>query len=308
MKLPHAHRSWPGLLLLITAAMMPLGCSKSPTKPSPPKPIAHADADDIAQVLATTMSADNGGWYYTIKVIAESLSTPPPNLLAVTAPASRWSVPLTTRFRTLNDFKITKDSKIVYNFQVGYVRANGLVTTNRDTTSQELAAYVATDVGGIFSDANGVTGNYGLRPLQIHGATDSSFTVDGLTADTLEFAAFMEDSVYGVVHSTITPNAGRNWYHPDNIVDWTLRIPRSKLTSSPYPMGVDSEVNWIIEARSLNANGDRDLFVYDLIVEARMTFDGTEEATLMIANVTLEPDWAYFYKVNINTGRFTRTN
>src|SRR5437773_3310345 len=125
MKLPHPRRSWPALVLLVTAAMMPVGCSKSPTKPQPPQPIPHADADDIAQVLATTMSADNGGWYYTIKVMAESLSKPAPNLMAGTASLSRWDLPLTTRFRTLNDYTISLNDKIKYDFQTGYIRGDG---------------------------------------------------------------------------------------------------------------------------------------------------------------------------------------
>jgi hypothetical protein len=107
------------------------------------------------------------------------------------------------------------------------------------------------------------------------------------------------------VHSTITPNAGRNWYHL-NTVDWTIRIPKTKLTSAPYPQAFDSEVNWIIEARGLNADGNRDNFAFDEIVEARMIFDGSPDAFLVLANVTLDPDWAYHYKVNINTGKITR--
>ena len=79
-------------------------------------------------------------------------------------------------------------------------------------------------------------------------------------------------------------------------------------TTAPYPSPFESEVNWIIEAMSLNGAGDREAFVYDLIVEARMTFDGSEDGLLMIANVTLEPDWFYLYKVNINTGTITRMN
>ena len=300
----HAHRSWPALVLLVIAAMMPIGCSKSPTKPSPPKPIAHADADDIAQALATTMSADNGGWYFTIKAIAETLSIPPPVITLVAREPSPWSVPLTSRFKLQNTYPISK-SGINYNFSTIYIRGDNSTTTLRDTTSQSLAAY-ATGVG--FMNGNGVTGNYGIHPLVIQGLADTTFTVDGIQADTVEFEAFMEDSLYGVVHSTITPNSGRNWYFPANTVDWTFRIPKNKLVSSPYPMGSLSEVNWIIEAKSLNGAGDRDAFLYDVIIEARMTFNGTADADLLIANVTLAPDWAYYYKVNVNTGVITRVN
>ncbi len=299
-----AHRFLPALVLLITTLMLSTGCSKSPAKPKPPQPIEHADADDIVQVIATTVSADNGGWYFTIKAIAESLSIPPPAaMIGRTAMPSRWVVPLASRAGVLNNFSMTR-AGITYNFEVGYLRANGTVSTMRDTSSVELAAYLACDQG-TFTDANGITGLYGLHPYQVSGAHDSTFSVTGLLADTLEFSGIVDDSCYCTVKSTIAPNAGRNWYHV-NTVDWTLRIPRSQLVSAPYPYGIDSEINWIIEAKGLNAAGDRAAFAFDVLVEARMSFDGTADAVVTLADIIPPLNWSYHYKVNINTGKIQR--
>ena len=78
MNLRHAYRPWLAIVLLIMVASLSTGCSKSPAKPVPVLPIPQADADDIAQLVATTLSADNGGWYCLIKSYAESLSVPAP--------------------------------------------------------------------------------------------------------------------------------------------------------------------------------------------------------------------------------------
>jgi hypothetical protein len=302
MKLLRTHRSWLASLLIVSATLL-VGCSKEPPKVGPPPPIPHEDADDIVQALATTMSADNGGWYFTVKAFCESLSVPPP-IITVVAGGPGWSVPLGARYGTQTDYSLTR-AGITYQFQTGYIRGDGSVTALRDTASQELAAHV---LGlGTFAAANGITGNYGFITYQVNSPNDSTYSITGLQSDTLEFSGIADDSLYGVVHSTITPNNGRNWYHL-NTVDWNLRIPKSELLTAPYPRGIDSEVNWIIEAMGLNANGDRDAFSFDDIIEARMVFDGSPDAVLTLANVTIDPDWAYYYKVNLNTGKIERLN
>src|SRR5262245_44825564 len=156
----HPRGSWLASVLIVSAMLL-AGCSKDPPKPNPPAPIPHADANDIVQAIATMMSADNGGWYFTVKALCETLSVPPPIITLTTAPDRRFSLPLSERLRLMNDFALTRGG-LTYHFQAGWVRNDGSITTVRDTSSVEFDALVACD-GGTFANANGVTANYGFH-------------------------------------------------------------------------------------------------------------------------------------------------
>ena len=304
MNLRHSHRSWFTLVLLILVAALLAGCSKSPAKPKPPPPIPHSDADDIVQQIATTVSANNGGWYCLVKAFAETLSIAAPNIVArgIHPASTRWSVPFSSRLGLRNNFQLTKAGN-TYIIQVGYL-SGGVPFAERDTSTEDLEALISLD-GGQFANANGVTGTYGLHTFALNAAADSTFFVLNLHAgspDTLEYSGFADDSTFGNVNSPIA-HSNRLWYQK-NFVDWTFKIPKNKL-ATPYPVGVESEIHWVIEAKGLKSPG-RDDWAFDYIIEAHMIFDGTPDATLSISNVSLDPDWSYLYKVNINTGAFSR--
>ncbi len=310
MNLRHACRPWPALALPLLAVALLAGCSKS-TAPTPKTPpIPHADADDIVQVIATTMSANNGGWYATIKQMADSLSVQAPNLVAG-GRSTYFSVPMSARLGLMNNFQMTYSGptcQMTYNFQVGWLNAAGVPFAERDTATHELQALVGMD-GGIFASANGLIGTYGCHTYTVQSPTDSTYYAINLGAadqDTVEFSGFLDDSCFASVHSTITTSSSRWWFH-DNFVDYTLRIPKNKLVSNPYPTGSQSEVVWTIEAKWLKTPA-RDAWYVDDIVEARMIFDGSPNANLSLADVIDAPSWAYYYKVNINTGVITRMN
>ena len=311
MQPPHAHRRWLAFVWLILASVLVFGCSSQPTKVGVnSKAISHADADDIAQIIATTVSADNGGWYFLIKAVCESLSVPAPNILTG-GPHATLAMPSSSGPGTRNSFSLAvPGSGITYNMQVGYVGGRGLTST-RDIASVELDALVSVD-GGIFTSANGIEGTYGCHTYTVSSPTDSFFIVTNLTSaggDTLEFTGQFYDSCFALVHSAIAPNAKpRLWFMgPDNFFDYVLRIPKSKLASAPYPIGKASQINWVIEAKRLTSVA-RDDWEFDDLVEIKMTFDGTEEARLSLGNIQPYPDWEYTYRVNLNTGRITRTN
>ena len=306
MNLRHAYRPWLAIVLLIMVASLSAGCSKSPTKPVPVLPIPQADADDIAQLVATTLSADNGGWYCLIKSYAESLSVPAP-APTLTSTGERWSVPLSSGNRIRNDFSLTK-GRVTYLLQAGWIRGDGSKTTVRDTASRDLEALVSADAGE-FRNVNGIQlGTYGCHTYTLDSPNDSTFFAGNLAAsdpDTVEFSGFLDDSSFALVNSTIRAGSARLWYLK-NFVDYTLRIPKSKLVSSPYPVGDISEIHWNIEAYGLNASQSRTDFGFGELVEARITFNGTANAVLLLADVTTEPTWFYRYSINLNTGQIAR--
>src|SRR5882724_8904251 len=86
MTLRHADRIRRAFLLLLPLALA-AGCSKAPTAPKANVVIvSHTDADDIAQAVGTMVSADNGGWFFAFKTVAETLAVPVSAL--ATSPAS----------------------------------------------------------------------------------------------------------------------------------------------------------------------------------------------------------------------------
>ena len=307
MNLRHAYRPWLAIILLVLAATLSAGCRQSPQKPIAVKPIPQADADDIVQLVATTLSADNGGWYFVIKTFAESLSITPPVLPATAGGGERWSVPLAQGLGVQNDFSLSK-AQITYNIKAGWIHGDGTFFTARDTATRDLEAQVAADAG-VFVAANGLDGTYGCHPYRLNTSSffDSTFFATNLAADDsnfVEFSGFLEDSCFALVHSTITPGSARLWYHV-NFADWTLRIPKTNLVSAPYPVGPVSEIHWNIEAYGL-ATPTRTDFGFAELVEARMTFNGTPIANMELADVTGAPAWSYRYTVNINTGQIAR--
>lgn len=306
MNLRHAYRPWLAIIALILATSLFTGCSKSPQKPIAVKPIPQADADDIVQLVATTLSADNGGWYCLVKAFAESLSTAPPVLPVTAGGGERWSVPLSQRMGIRNDFAVTK-AQVTYLLQAGWIRGDGTKTASRDTASRDLESLVSAD-GGRF-EANGLElGTYGCHSYALNSTIDSTFFATNLAIsdpDTIEFSGFLDDSCFALVHSTFIPGApGRMWYH-SNFADYTLRIPKTALVSSPYPVGTLSEIHWNIEAYGLATPGRQD-FGFGELIEARMTFDGTPIGRLELADVSGDPSWSYRYTVNINTGQIAR--
>ena len=310
MNLRHVHRPWLAIILLVLAAAFSSGCSKNPTKTVKPVPIPQADADDIVQLVATTLSTDNGGWYCLIKAMSETLSVAPPVLPLTAGGGDRWSVPLSHPVGIRSDFSLTK-GRVTYLLQSGWIKGDGTVVAKRDTASRDLAALVSAD-GGVFSDLNGIEGpaTYGCHSYALNSPIDSTFFATNLAAadpDTVEFSGFLDDSIFASVRCPLNTGDHRLWYH-QNFVDYTLRIPKSKLVSAPYPVGTTSEIHWNIEAFALHGGGSvgRNDFGFSDLVEARMTFDGTATAKMELSDISSDPSWAYRYSVNINTGQIAR--
>lgn len=308
----HVRRSWLALTLLILSTALLAGCSKDPSKPEEKRPIApHYQIDDVAQVIGTTMSVDNGGWYTLVKVLCDSLSHAAPDSVPPEGALWRGSVPLSSRTGQLLDFSVpTANPGITYNLRVGYWDAGGSVHALRDTSCERLDAYVALD-GGSFTIANNglEKGTYGLHA----GLTgDSAFSVGNLRAidpDTLVFFGSADDSCYALVHSMITVPSSGLWYFQTNFFDFEFSIPKSNLLTAPYP--VSGEINWLLEVFPLIYNGHdpaRSDFNSDIFAEAQMVFDGSPDAILSIADQLLDPAYLYRYKVNLITGVITRLN
>ena len=274
---------------LILASALLTGCASKSVKVKI-NPIPHADADDIAQVIGTTISADNGGWYLVIKRLADSLHV---------------QAPLTSSIGAPNSFTITGGTgPIVYNVDMGFLRGDQTIATNRDTSSSDLLANVVC-AAQPFINANGVNpGTYWMN------APDSALFVSNLqdaAPDTLDFSGSFEDSCLALVFSTVSGATGGRYWFVRNFVDFRMRIPKSNLVSAPYPVGSDSEVKWNIEAFGLKSNNPAD-WGFDDIIEIKMIFDGSPDAVLSLGDVLPDPNWVYYYKLNLNTGHITRLN
>src|SRR5882724_12450017 len=106
MTLRHADRIRRAFLLLLPLALA-AGCSKAPTAPKANVVIvSHTDADDIAQAVGTMVSADNGGWFFAFKTVAETLAVPVSSLAMSSTPVSlaaaeRSATPLSVPTRVL---------------------------------------------------------------------------------------------------------------------------------------------------------------------------------------------------------------
>lgn len=309
----YVRRCWSALAVLILIPALLAGCSKDPAKPEDKVvPPPQYQVDDIAQVIGTTVSVDNGGWYALVKVFCDTLSHTPPDSVPpeLGLLASRWSVPLSSgRPSQLIDFSVpTANPGISYNVRAGYWDAGGSVHALRDTSCERVDAYVALD-GGTFTIANNglEKGSYGLHAGILR---DSSFSVSNLRAsdpDTLVFSGSADDSCYALVHSMITVPSSGLWYYHTNFFDYEFSIPKANLLTSPYP--VAGEVNWLVEVFPLIYNGHdpaRNDFNSDIFCEAQMKFDGTQEAILSISDTLIEPHWIFRYRVNLNTGIIAR--
>ena len=310
MILRHAR---PFRLAFVLLALLAVSAASCSSKGKVVKPvttsIAQADADDIVQLLATTLASDHGGWYCTVKAVCETLAVPAPVRLTSAGGGAR-AVQVSARSGNLGSFSFERGG-VTYLMQNGWVRADGSVTGERDTSSRSLMTLISVD-DGAFNNINGINGTYGLHTYALNSPIDSTFLVSNISAvspDTLEFSGFLDDSSFSTVQSSVrTPTpAARLWYHT-NFVDYTLRILKSRLLSAPYPVGSDSEIHWTIQAYAMRGTPDRTDFAYDYLIQGRMNFDGSAEGVLTLSELAAAPSWSYVYKVNLNTGQIARLN
>src|SRR5262249_33258471 len=156
------------------------------------------------------------------------------------------------------------------------------------------------------ANANGVTGTYGHH--------SDSFSIYNVKAayDTLEFSDIVDDSVYAIVRSTITPtDSARAWYQNDNFFDFepNLRFVKgpngSRLLSSPYPS--DGGAGYISDAKALKGSNRLDVD-YERLAEATMTFNGTSTATFHLVDIEGDASYTYIYTIDLDTGAIARKN
>lgn len=297
------HR-WLTLAIFAALALGLAGCSKS-TKPKVgfiPSAIPHADADDIAQYIGASMASDNGGWYYTVRAMCDSLAQPP--LLDS-------GVPDTTTFALSSPTA----PPLVYTFELAYYRSNQVGYPVRDTASKEIEADLEMAGGQLNSPVGAanydVTSTYGV-------SADWSIYVYGLSPEynAVQFDGFFDDSAFASVNTTVDTAATnyRYWYHVNSVYVDTMTIRKSDLVSNPYP--VDGDVQFIIDAYNMKRlaprtpsgpvnSADTD---HEVLCEAEMKFNGTATATLSIVDIIDDASWEYRYSVNLKTGAIARLN
>ncbi len=296
----HRTRSFSALAfaaaLLALAALAGSGCGgKSKQKQGVEPPfITHTDADDIVQTIATTVSANNGGWYCTIKAMAESLAVDPLHPV----PPSPTGAGDSTVFNVAQ-------AGVTYQFTRYFFHGDQSFYATRDTATDHLEANVSAD-NGTFTNVNGISGTYGLN------CDSFLFVVYNLHAvyDTLDFSMLADDSVYAIVRSTITPDSARAWYHSGNAFDFepSIQLLKSTLTTTPYPVG--GEVDWfVIDAAALKSSSRLDV-AYDDFAEGVMTFPhpGTSVAHFRLIDTTPDPNYNYDYTIDLDTGEIHRLN
>ena len=287
MTLPRPLR-WVLLLAVGLALAGPLGCSKSEETIPPPPDMPVEDSDDIAQQIAAMIASDNGGWFFTVQTMAETLAVPIP------AAAQARGIP--GRFRTLNQFSRMQGG-VTHDWRLGYFDNDGFPHAIRDSTVEYIEAGV-TASGTL--NANGLSGaTYGLF------ADSSQYTVDFIApeSDTIQFDVFMEDSSYALVTSSMRANSQRLWYQTNLVTTSDNLLVRASALPSPYPMAGSIEIQ--ITAQIMGASGSRDDVQVEWLAEGRLVFDGTDTATLTIAVISgLSPDRNY--RVNLKTGAITK--
>jgi len=305
-----ARRFLPVMALLAFVPAMLTGCSPKPSKvPVPPPTISQREADDIAQILATSVAADQGGWYATVKVLCESLSVAPGNLLTNGRPS------LAHATATEGAYSFTK-AGVTWNANVAYFHLDNTSHAVRDTATDYLEAYLRADQG-VFTNANGISGTYGYWNNSTSSPADTNswgLTVFGLGtgADTLEFSGTAEDTCFALVHSTLNTDNPKLWYmggNTSNFMDFTLKIVRSTVATSPYPAAIpENYIHWVIEADNLNGSPSRTDIYKSILTEAEMTFTGVPPGfgVLTIQDNPGDAVYTYRFKVDLTTGALVR--
>jgi len=305
---------WLTLAIFAVLALSLAGCSKS-TKPQTgrvPSAIPHADADDLAQLLGATLASDNGGWYYTIEALADSLYQSDP---VFGTPI--YSVPADTA-----TFSISKQGQ-TYNFNLAYFHAAGLVGYPvRDTAASDIESALHIESNTINSPPGGhpnydVTGAPGGTGASLGLSSDWYCNVYqlGSAYDAVQFDFIVDDSTFASVNTTVDTSATsyRYWYLPmefNSVYVDTLKIRKADLHTNPYPIAGD--IHWTLDAYSMKTNSrninDPTAYNSEALVEAFMTFNGTSVATLLITDDVDQPAWQYRYSVNLKTGAIARLN
>jgi len=253
------------------------------------------------------VSADNGGWFFAFKTVAETLAVPVSALATspaspAFASASRSAAPLSVPLRAFTTSTLTM-AGTTYTFRLGYAHPNLVVTPTRDATADHLEGYVSCD-GGVFLHANGVDGSYGFHSAQTLDSTFIVFNLRTSDPDTLDFEGVAYDSSFALVHSTITPGKGRMWFF-DNVMFYSIRIPKNRAATNPYPTG--GSVDWLLQASALNSPSSND-YAYFLTPDVLMTFDGSHVATLSISDGFYAPAYLWRYSLNLDSGVVQRLN
>jgi hypothetical protein len=305
-------RLLPALVLLALVPVVLAGCSGKGKKPPPRPTIPQREADDIAQILATNLASDQGGWYATVKVLCESLAVTPHSALTYGRPSMAHATSIA------GAYSFTK-AGVTWNANVAYFHLDNTAYATRDTAVDYLEAYLHGD--GVFTEANGLTGTYGFRNSSTPADTNSwGLTVFGLgsNADTLEFSGFGDDTCYALVHSSLNTDGPRLWYMGGapptgaNFIDFTIKVPKNALLSAPYPVDATSYISWVIEADSMNgADGaSRTDVNHSILTEAEMRFTGVPPGfgLLTIEDIAGDAVYTYRYKVDLTTGAITRAN
>ena len=288
------------LLLALGLALAGVyGCGKDEEVIPPPPDMPVEDSDDIAQQIAAMIASDNGGWFFTVQTMAESLSVPIPptaNLGAGRSNALVLSAVRGGRFKTLNQFTRTQ-AGVTHNWRLGYFDNDGQQHAGRDSAVEYLEAGV-TASGTL--NANGLSGGtYGMF------ADSSQYTVDFIApeSDTIHFDVFFEDSSYALVTSSLRANSQRLWFQQNLVSTTDNLLVRASTLPSPYPFAGSIEIQ--ITAQIMGASGARDDVQVEWLAEGRMEFDGTDTATLTISVIAgLSPDRAY--RVNLKTGAIAK--
>jgi len=305
------HR-WLTLAIFAVLALGLAGCSKT-TKPKTPGPqaIPLADADDIAQLLGATLASNNGGWYYTIEALSDSLYQSDP---VYGTPI--YAVPADTA-----TFSVAKLG-LKYNFDLAYFRSSNpnIGYPVRDTAASDIEAALHIQSNTLNSPPGGAVPYAVTGPP---GGTGAGFGISsdwycnvyqlGSAYDAVQFDFILDDSTFASVNTTVDTSATsyRYWYLPmefNSVYVDTLKIRKADLHSNPYPIAGD--IHWTLDAYRMKTNSrninDATAYYSEALVEAFMTFNGTSTATLQIVDDIEDPAWDYRYSVDLKTGAIAR--
>jgi len=290
MSLPRPRRLFVPLILALCLAGMAAGCSKKEDPLPPPPDMPEADVDDMAQHIAATTASDNGGWFFTVETMADSLAQP-------IAPRPGLALRPYDRFKALSNFSVTR-AGMTYDWRLGYFDNNLIQHAVRDSQVEFLEASV---LGQGSINGSGISaGTYGCS------ADSSQFTVEFIepASDTTVFDLFVEDTSTALVSSVFHAGSNRVWNF-SNLIS-TIENPLVVKASLPSPYPVSGTLEWSIDAKVLDHPPLRDQFTIEWLAEGEMTFDGTQFAVLKITVGFGLGSPIRSYKVNLKTGAITK--
>lgn len=252
---------------LAAAILLAAGCSKDTTNKPRPTPFGQTDADDIAQQLGASLGTDPGGWMFEITQSMQQRVANGDTALDMMPPGTGMSYHLSYAYTdSINQPRTSWD---------GFV-------TDADAFAKATGTITAMGTAGSF-----------------HHWSD--MLIEQANQDTSLFSTLALDTTLCAIQSFFRGDSA-HWYIT-TFYDYDEVKMYKDPGTSPWP--ASGVVSWLIDARQLNsmdpANVNR-----DLLVEATLTFNGTQLVPGTVYEYEEDPSTQFHYWFDLKTGLVQR--